>query len=569
MTRHIFHERSRVVRTRTMSAATVALAVGLGLCVLCNSSSALEVSDENYVIEPYATYSQPGLEMPKHMTFDGDGNLYVTHTYSSNMWRIRPNGKPSEFLTGFQPAGVEWGGGTLLGDYLYVIECSTHEGALYRVDSNGQKTTVASWDGPRHGASALRLDRVGKYGGHLFVATSSQDRICKLPLNAQISDFSSFPGWLDGGGPGDIAFDHGELYEGLMYVSVMYSGENQHRSGVFTLDANGNARRFAKEIVTAGRMRFDPTGDFYGQLFVLGATGFGREGQLYRLAPDGTVNRFATAHGLLSSIVFGPDGSLFVAEYDKGDQTTIISRVIRKPTGHVWRNDVIDGLESAVLTESPGEFQVDYAGLRWDLMRTGWKVEDGKLASQRYARPGFQYGHSANGRNGLAITGIGDKGWVDYEVAFDFKMLPANQEFFHAHIPGDSRGMSVIFRAKSLKESWNQPHTCYSFGLRPSGKWSMGVSEDYYMPGHGWSATRKGKTEKLCNGTAEFFQDAGEGRLRLRVKGKTITVWLNGKQLVKHKHKGEVVDPIPYGGFGVGWRYESMGWISNLEVTKL
>ena len=208
--------------------------------------------------------------------------------------------------------------------------------------------------------------------------------------------------------------------------------------------------------------------------------------------------------------------------------------------------------EGAISAKAPGEFQVDYAGVRWDLMRTGWKVEDGKLASQRYARPGFHYGHGANGRGALAITGIGDRSWDDYEVAFDFKMLPANREFYHAHIPGDSRGISLVFRAKLLAESWNQPHTCYSFGLRPSGSWSLGVSEDYYMPGHGWSANRKGKTEQLGSGKSESCQDASEGRLRLRVKGNTIAVWLNDEKLIEHTHVGEVVEPIPYGGFGVG-----------------
>jgi len=295
------------------------------------SSSALDVSDANYVAEPYATYSQPGLEVARHMAFDGSGNLYVTHTYSSNMWRIRPNGEPSEFLTGFQPTGVEWGGGTLLGDYLYVLNGSPCDGALYRVDSNGQKTTVASWQSPRHGATVLRLDRVGNYGGHLFVATGSQDRICKLSLNGQISDFSPFPGWYDGGGPGDVAFDRGRLYEGLMYVSVVYAGENRHRGGVFTLDAGGNAKRFAKEIVAAQQLRFDPTGDFYGELFVTGTTDYDQEARLYRLGPDGTVKEFARANGLLGSIVFGPDGALYVDVYDKGDQTTFISRVVRKP----------------------------------------------------------------------------------------------------------------------------------------------------------------------------------------------------------------------------------------------
>jgi hypothetical protein len=239
------------------------------------------------------------------------------------------------------------------------------------------------------------------------------------------------------------------------------------------------------------------------------------------------------------------------------------------PASCIRRIEVTEVPAAKVAIEAPGKFQVDFAGLRWDLWRTGWKVEDGKLASQRYARPGFQYGHGANGRGSLAVTGIGDKSWVDYEVAFDFKMLPANREFYHAHIPGDSRGISVPFRVKSAAESWNQPHTCYSFGLRPAGNWSVGVSENYYMPGHGWSATRKGKTERIANGKSESCKDASQGRLRLRVEGATITVWLNDEKLVETTHKGEVVEPIPYGGFGVGFRYESMGWFSNLEVKKL
>ena len=226
--------------------------------------------------------------------------------------------------------------------------------------------------------------------------------------------------------------------------------------------------------------------------------------------------------------------------------------------------------EGAVLRKPPGEFQVDYAGLRWDLMRTGWEVQDGKLASQRHIRPGFQYGHWAHGRGGLAITGNGDESWGDYEVAFDFKMLPANREFFHAHIPGDSRGMSVIFRANSASESWNQPATNCGFGLSPSGGWSLGAVEDSFMTGRGYNSNnRRGKHEKLASGKSESYKDASEGRLRLRVQGNTITVWLNDEQLVEHTHDGQGIDLSPFGGFGIQWKWEAMGWISNLEVQKL
>jgi hypothetical protein len=248
---------------------------------------------------------------------------------------------------------------------------------------------------------------------------------------------------------------------------------------------------------------------------------------------------------------------------------TLLGRVDIRPN-YIRRIEVTDAGQRTAVRESPGEFQLDYAGLRWDLWRTGWKVEDGKLASQRHVRPGFQYGHWANGRGGVAITGNGDPDWVDYEVAFDYKMLPANREFFHAYIPGDSRGMSVLLRAKSVSESWNRPSTRYSFGLNPRGGWGLNACEDWYMPGHGYSANnRKGLSEKLASGQSETTEDASQGRLRLRVAGNTITVWLNEEKLVEHTHQGEVVTPIAYGGFGIVWRYESMGWISNLEVKKL
>ena len=220
--------------------------------------------------------------------------------------------------------------------------------------------------------------------------------------------------------------------------------------------------------------------------------------------------------------------------------------------------------------DPPGKFQLDYAGLRWDLWRTGWHVENGKLASQRHIRPGFRYGHWANGRGGLAITGNGDKSWTDYEVSFDYKMLPANREFFHAHIPGDSRGLGVTFRAAEVTESWNQPDTCYSLGINPEGGWSLGANNRWYMPGNGWSPSKRaGKNGKLGSGKAKNCKDPAEAHLRLRVRGQTITAWLDGEQLFEITHDGGELEPIPYGGFGVSWKWEAMGEISNLKVKHL
>ncbi|MEM7013063.1 MAG: hypothetical protein AAF585_16440 [Verrucomicrobiota bacterium] len=207
----------------------------------------------------------------------------------------------------------------------------------------------------------------------------------------------------------------------------------------------------------------------------------------------------------------------------------------------------------------------------WDFWRTGWEVVEGKrLASVRAVRPGFAYGHWANGRGGMALTGNGDHSWTDYEVAFDFKMLPANREFFHAHIPGESRGMIVFFRAKDLSESWNQPDTSYGFALNPDGTWTLLAYDGWHMPGNGWnSANQVGVLEKLATGKAELTADASEGRLQLQVNGARLQGLLNDELLFDHTHDSGEIEPILYGGFGVMWCYESMGWVENLSLRHL
>ena len=251
-------------------------------------------------------------------------------------------------------------------------------------------------------------------------------------------------------------------------------------------------------------------------------------------------------------------------------------------------NSLVGGLElsprhlvgiDAVANELKGEVsqasdlpRVEYGQLVWELWRTGWQLVDGtRLASTRSVRPGFAYGHWASGRGGMALTGNGDESWTDYDVAFDFKMLPANREFFHAHIPGESRGMMVFFRAESLTESWNEPDTGYALALNPSGSWSLLAYEGWHMPGRGWKSEREGKMEKLASGQFDPKDGLGaEGRIILSVKGNTFQAWLNDEPLFDFTHDGvrSEIEPITFGGFGVQWRYESMGWIENLKVEK-
>jgi len=146
-------------------------------------------------------------------------------------------------------------------------------------------------------------------------------------------------------------------------------------------------------------------------------------------------------------------------------------------------------------------------------------------------------------------------------------MLPANREFYHAHIPGETRGMGVILRAKDVNESWNKPQTSYSIGVNPAGGWGISKLVDYQFPRPvGWSKERKGTATSLASGKGKGALPDGANQLRLRVKGSTISLYLNGELLGEHTDRE---NPIEYGGFGVKWRYESVGWIRNLKVAHL
>ena len=214
--------------------------------------------------------------------------------------------------------------------------------------------------------------------------------------------------------------------------------------------------------------------------------------------------------------------------------------------------------------------RVHFDGHDWDVWRTQWQVIDNKLTAIGKIRPGFDYGHWGRGRGGLAITGNGDKEWQDYEVEFNFEMIPASRDFFHAHIPGETRGMAVYVRAQSMTESWNEPDTAYVVGINPFGGWSIAAHHNHHFIGKGWSPNFGGTVEKFVDGRVEEGLRADNNKLRIRVEGTVISVWLNDEFLTEFNHEeGGQIPPIPYGGFGVTWQFESLGWISNFKVKHL
>jgi len=289
--------------------------------------AAVEVLEPGYTVQTYANYSAPGLASPGYMAFDDVGNLYVAHSYSNSIWRVQLDGMAEMLVSGIQtPYGIVWAGGTDYGDYLYVGAYRQ----IARLEPSGTITKFA--DGFPLGGGAVTIDRAGDYGGYLYLTTGGQDHIYRVDTDGDVTMFSIWPGWIDGGGPFDIAFDPGTEYGGFMYVATAFGSTNSNVSGVFTLNVSGGASRFADDLVAAHYLAFDSTGILGGGMFIGGTPVFGQPDSVWRAAPDGTTFEFARSTiASPCGLTFGPDGAMYIAEYLASSQTVTISRVTPEP----------------------------------------------------------------------------------------------------------------------------------------------------------------------------------------------------------------------------------------------
>ncbi len=305
----------------------------LAILAMSGSAWAVEVIDPAFLVETFATYSEAGLGRDRDMTFAGDGNLYVTHRESNAIWKITSDGTATKFVSGSGAQCITWAGGTDFGDNLFVSNGEIWTGKVSKVTLAGAVTNFASFTPPRHCPSPIAVDITGNYGGHLYTATGCQDRTYRITTSGGVSLFADFPGWRDGGGPYDMAFDSTANYAGRMYMSNSYNDccGNQYISGLWSLTPAGSASRFTDDLAIAGSIAFDHVGDFGGLMFVTGNTNYDTGWSIWQLDPDGAATEFAIPVVDRPSLAFGPDGALYVAEYDEATETTVISRILAGP----------------------------------------------------------------------------------------------------------------------------------------------------------------------------------------------------------------------------------------------
>jgi hypothetical protein len=259
------------------------------------------------------------------MVFDDSGNLYVPHM-SGHIYKITPDRTASLFVSN---AGtlrdMVWAGGTAYGNVFFATDETSS--MVKQIGLDGTISDFASiWKSP----VALEIDRAGRYNGRLYVGMNAYDRIDYVLPDGSRSTFSPFP-YDNKGGVEGFAFDPGVRYGGLMYAGIFSTSSTAYR-GVYAISTSGSATPFSQNLAWAQQIEFDLGMNFGGAMFVMGADVLGGERKLWTLNENGAASLFAqTTIWQLGAFCFGPDGAMYVSEFDYSNHTNTISRITLVP----------------------------------------------------------------------------------------------------------------------------------------------------------------------------------------------------------------------------------------------
>lgn len=321
----------------------VCLSIVLGLCCMSQLLFAVVVSNPNYQVETYLTYDATKLGMARDFTFDSNGNIYVTHTFDNTLrtgsiQKISTDKTVSPLCSNLvDPRQIEWGGGTQFGDYLYVSDRQEtanygYYGEITKIDLQGNKTPFC---GGVNQPDPIAIDRTGNYNNLLYIGNSAHDNIIKVNSSGgSASAFSPFP-YNAPGSPFDIDFDTTGNYMGSMFVSV-FCGDNYSGGGLFCLDKNGIESRYA-DFQSASDIAFDNTiGQYFaGAMYVTARHVSETKWTLYTVNGYYDTEVFGTFDispiWLAANIEFGPDGAMYIMEWDQVNLDVVISRITPIP----------------------------------------------------------------------------------------------------------------------------------------------------------------------------------------------------------------------------------------------
>ena len=272
-----------------------------------------------------------------------------------------------------------------------------------------------------------------------------------------------------------------------------------------------------------------------------------------------------------------------VVKLQNGDQTTGMLTVDKFPLETVLGNlaptfDLIDRITFTVSQEGAlplGDGPISFGNVNWTPWRTMFEVQGDKLVTLPKARPGFNYGHSGNGRSSTLITNIGNQDWKNYSVEFEIGMTGVNPGFNPHGLPADYRSGSLMFHVADTKESWNEKgESHYDFGIAGDGSWTLGCCYNHRIPiATGWCPGVADGERILASGKGLKLDPAKGNKIRLDVVGTRIQIWVDGESIVdlRDEKMGETFggQTLDHGGIGISWGWESMGWMRNFSAKKL
>ena len=222
----------------------------------------------------------------------------------------------------------------------------------------------------------------------------------------------------------------------------------------------------------------------------------------------------------------------------------------------------------------PGEGPLAFGGLNWTPQRRAFEIQNDRLVVLPQQREGFDYGHGAHGRGGLAFSNIGNDAWRDYRLEFTLGLAAAAPAFDPYGLRNASPKFLLRFHVVSHPENWNEPDASfYDLNLGADGTWSLGCVYHFLCDqpmGHGH--VRYDGSREVARGRGLQLKADGN-RLIFEVQGKRIRLWLDDK-LVVDASDDKMTEPIngvtlDHGGIGLGCDFEFLGWIADFKAQKL
>jgi hypothetical protein len=117
-----------------------------------------------------------------------------------------------------------------------------------------------------------------------------------------------------------------------MFVATSFGKKAPTKSGIFAVAPDRTVVRFAHGLVVAREIAFDTLGKFNNRMFVIASNDFGPPMSIWDVDPDGAATEFGvTDKSRIGSLVFGPDGALYVNEFSAEEKLITVSRVVPPP----------------------------------------------------------------------------------------------------------------------------------------------------------------------------------------------------------------------------------------------